>query len=311
VQSGGNAVAVATQPPAAAVVKQPPAPAAQGAVHLAVSASETATRAAGPTVAVLKTATHSASNVVVPVVSTVVQSGGNAVAAATNVTHSSATQTVVNLANSSVATAPQRLLPSAPTAEHLSRAVTHADPYVGGMSHSRAINVPSSGSGPITSSTMPAAASHGGTFSGTGASAVPVGGSRPGATSRCGPAGAEDRLIGGCGAGAARPPTFLVALPFGQASAAIVSRDGLAAGGAPTAARGGSAADGAPGSVAPSPAPGGITGPAAAASGLALSTFLTLAGLLLLGGPRVMRLLRLFSEPWCSARFVLMPERPG
>src|SRR2546427_9077645 len=43
-----TAATVATQPPALAVVKHPPAPAAQGAVHLAVSASETATRAAGP-----------------------------------------------------------------------------------------------------------------------------------------------------------------------------------------------------------------------------------------------------------------------
>jgi hypothetical protein len=46
-------------------------------------------------------------------------------------------------------------------------------------------------------------------------------------------------------------------------------------------------------------------------SGMGLSTFLTLAGLLLLGAPRAMRRLRLSCEPWLTACFVLIPERPG
>jgi hypothetical protein len=44
---------------------------------------------------------------------------------------------------------------------------------------------------------------------------------------------------------------------------------------------------------------------------MAFSIFLTLAGLLLIGGPAAMRRLRLASQPWRSAPFVLIPERPG
>jgi hypothetical protein len=74
---------------------------------------------------------------------------------------------------------------------------------------------------------------------------------------------------------------------------------------------GGSAVAGPPVGPAPGPAPGGASGSSAAASGLALSGFLTLAGLLLLGAPRAMRRLRLSCEPWRTACFVLIPERPG
>jgi hypothetical protein len=45
--------------------------------------------------------------------------------------------------------------------------------------------------------------------------------------------------------------------------------------------------------------------------GVAFSIFLVLAGLLLMGGLAAMRLLRLASEPWRVAQFVLVPERPG
>src|SRR5439155_9496141 len=112
-------------------------------------------------------------------------------------------------------------------------------------------------------------------------------------------------------ASASRPPNFLFILPFGEAATATASLDGLAAGPASTAAPDGSSADSVRGSPTPSPAPGGVSGSTAAASGLALSIFLTLACLLLLGGPRATRRLRLLSEPSCGARFVLMPERPG
>jgi hypothetical protein len=60
-----------------------------------------------------------------------------------------------------------------------------------------------------------------------------------------------------------------------------------------------------------SPSPGGAAGSATGGSGVApLSTFLTLAGLLLLGAPRVLRRLRLSCEPWLAGCFVLVPERP-
>lgn len=77
---------------------------------------------------------------------------------------------------------------------------------------------------------------------------------------------------------------------------------------------GDSAMGNAPISPAPGPAPGGASGASVgggAPGGVALSIFLTLAGLLLLGGPRAMRRLRLSCEPWLTACFVLIPERPG
>jgi hypothetical protein len=62
---------------------------------------------------------------------------------------------------------------------------------------------------------------------------------------------------------------------------------------------------------APSPLPGGSSGAMASTAGAAFAIFLTLAGLLLMGGLAAMRLLRLASEPWRRAPFVLIPERPG
>ena len=63
---------------------------------------------------------------------------------------------------------------------------------------------------------------------------------------------------------------------------------------------------------APAPAPSGaVGGSAAGGSGVALSGFFTLAGLLLLAAPRALRRLRLSCQPWRAAFFVLIPERPG
>jgi hypothetical protein len=62
---------------------------------------------------------------------------------------------------------------------------------------------------------------------------------------------------------------------------------------------------------APSPSPGGTLGAVASATGMAFSIFLTLAGLLLIGGSAMTRRLRFASEPWRAAPFVLIPERPG
>jgi hypothetical protein len=67
-----------------------------------------------------------------------------------------------------------------------------------------------------------------------------------------------------------------------------------------------------PAGQAPGPAPAGVAGGSAAgASGFAFSAFVTLAGLLLLAAPRAMRRLRLSCQPWRTASFALIPERPG
>lgn len=75
--------------------------------------------------------------------------------------------------------------------------------------------------------------------------------------------------------------------------------DGSAGGGRPLAPPAGPAPSGAVGSA----APGG--------SGIGVSGFFTLAGLLLLAAPRAMRRLRLSCRPLLTAFFVLIPERPG
>jgi hypothetical protein len=63
---------------------------------------------------------------------------------------------------------------------------------------------------------------------------------------------------------------------------------------------------------APSPTPGGASGGSAPGGpGIALSAFLSLAALLRLAPSRAMRRLRLSCEPWLTACFVLIPERPG
>ena len=63
----------------------------------------------------------------------------------------------------------------------------------------------------------------------------------------------------------------------------------------------------------PAPAPGGVTAVplSAAGTGISVSIFLTLAGLLLLAAPRTTRRLRDAGEAWRPAPFVLIPARPG
>jgi hypothetical protein len=69
--------------------------------------------------------------------------------------------------------------------------------------------------------------------------------------------------------------------------------------------------DGPPLTPSPGSAPSGVSGGAAGgAAGAGVSLFLTLAGLLLLGAPRVLRRLRLSFEPWLAGCFVLIPEHP-
>jgi hypothetical protein len=97
-----------------------------------------------------------------------------------------------------------------------------------------------------------------------------------------------------------------------SALATAVTSLAAATGGLPPGGgNGGSAGGNPPVGPTPGPAPGGASGSAAGASGLALSGFFTLAGLLLLGAPRAMRRLRLSCQPWRTACFALIPERPG
>ena len=102
-------------------------------------------------------------------------------------------------------------------------------------------------------------------------------------------------------------------LPESSMGFATVAASLVAATGDPPAGggHGGSAVGNPPVSPGPGPAPSGASGSPMGASGLALSGFLSLAGLLLLGAPRAMRRLRLSCQPWLTACFVLIPERPG
>jgi hypothetical protein len=92
---------------------------------------------------------------------------------------------------------------------------------------------------------------------------------------------------------------------------AVSSLAGAASAGSPPGGgRGGMLISSPPVGPAPGPAPSGASGATSGVSGPGVSTFLTLAGLLLLGAPRAMRRLRLSCEPWLAGCFVLIPERP-
>jgi hypothetical protein len=119
------------------------------------------------------------------------------------------------------------------------------------------------------------------------------------------------RTSGNCSAGWLTAQRDISAPPIGLAGA-IASLTVGPAGPPPGGGHGGSAVGNPPVSPANGSAPSGASGGSAMGpSGLALSGFLTLAGLLLLGAPRAMRRLRLSCEPWRTACFVLIPERPG
>ena len=116
-------------------------------------------------------------------------------------------------------------------------------------------------------------------------------------------------MSGGCSSEWLAPQRFLSGSPasYAAAVAALAPTTGSPGDGG----HGGVAVGSPPVSPGPGPAPAGAAGSSAGASGLALSGFLTLAGLLLLGAPRAMRRLRLSCQPWRTACFVLIPERPG
>jgi hypothetical protein len=144
-------------------------------------------------------------------------------------------------------------------------------------------------------------------------------GSRAAAAGESAVAGANALLVGlGCSITSLRSPggcgTGLLpvqSLGIGSTVLAATSGGTAAAGGASDNDHGGSVGGGRPVEPTPGPAPGGASGSSAAGgSGLALSGLLTLAGLLGLAAPRALRRLRLSSEPWLSASFALIPERP-
>jgi hypothetical protein len=118
------------------------------------------------------------------------------------------------------------------------------------------------------------------------------------------------RMTDSCSTGSSVSQRFASASHSALATA-VTSLAAATGGLPPGGGHGGSAGGNSPVGPTPGPAPGGASGSAAGASGLALSGFFTLAGLLLLGAPRAMRRLRLSCQPWRTACFALIPERPG
>jgi hypothetical protein len=156
---------------------------------------------------------------------------------------------------------------------------------------------------------------------GAGGTSTDIGAASPGAAARmiaahrlgelsCQLSGAGGRTSRSCAADWLVGPRVLSDSPLGLTTAASLAA--AVTGDPPTGGgRGGSGMGNAPVSPTPGPAPSGASGSMTGGSGTAPLTFLTLAGLLLLAGPRAMRRLRLSCQPWLTACFVLIPERPG
>jgi hypothetical protein len=127
----------------------------------------------------------------------------------------------------------------------------------------------------------------------------------------CQLSGAGGRTSRSCAAAWLVAPRVLSDSPLGLTTAASLAA--AVTGDSPTGGGrgGGSGMGNAPVSPTPGPAPSGASGSMTGGSGTAPLTFLTLAGLLLLAAPRAMRRLRLSCQPWLTACFVLIPERPG
>jgi hypothetical protein len=118
-----------------------------------------------------------------------------------------------------------------------------------------------------------------------------------------------------CTAGWLGAPREVSSAPTSAAVTAVSSLAAAATANSPSGGgHDGSGLGGPPLTSAPGSAPGGSSGAATGAggggSGAGVSTFLTLAGLLLLGAPRALRRLRLSFEPWLAGCFVLIAERP-
>jgi hypothetical protein len=118
-----------------------------------------------------------------------------------------------------------------------------------------------------------------------------------------------------CTAGWLGAPREVSSSPTSAAVTAVSSLAAAATANSPPGAdHDGSGAGGPPLPSAPGSAPGGSSGVATgggpAGSGVGVSIFITLAGLLLLGAPRALRRFGLAFEPWLEGCFVLIPERP-
>lgn len=123
----------------------------------------------------------------------------------------------------------------------------------------------------------------------------------------CQLSGLPGPLTGECAAG------FVGEQRAPASAASLVAAPAMTGTGAPPGG-GYSGSTGGSRSAAPPPGPapsGAFGGSSTGGAGGALSGFFTLAGLLLLGGPRALRRLRLSCRPWLTAFFVLIPERPG
>lgn len=124
----------------------------------------------------------------------------------------------------------------------------------------------------------------------------------------CELSGLTERMSEDCSAGVLYGSSSIAVDPVGAPIETSPARRVAYAGGGYSEPAGGGRSGGAP----PGPPPGGaFGGSAAAGSGIALSGFFTLAGLLLFAAPCAMRRLRLSCRPWRTAFFVLIPERPG
>ncbi len=103
-------------------------------------------------------------------------------------------------------------------------------------------------------------------------------------------------------------PSLISAAFVEELDMGTAARAGTHAGGRSGDSPGGSSPIGPPSEPTPSGTFGGAAG---GGSGTALSGVPTFAGHLLLGAPLAMRRLRLSFQPWLTAFFVLIPERPG
>jgi hypothetical protein len=128
---------------------------------------------------------------------------------------------------------------------------------------------------------------------------------------------AEDftRELGGLGASSTDTytagfdsPSLISAAFVEELDIGTAARAGTHAGGRSGDSPGGSSPIGPPSEPTPSGTFGGAAG---GGSGSALSGVPTFAGHLLPGAPLAMRRLRLSFQPWLTAFFVLIPERPG
>jgi hypothetical protein len=128
----------------------------------------------------------------------------------------------------------------------------------------------------------------------------------------CGLSGIERHASSNCSASGGPPLAGVAPALVGAASARSQLPDPAAAAPADGDHGGSAAGTRIPGSPGPSPAPGGAAGGSAAGgSGVAFAACLSLAALLRLAPSRAMRRLRLSCEPWLTACFALIPERPG